>query len=92
MKFCLIIARTRETREKVRRRLDEAGLLSAEAEDGKTAFVACQAVMPDIIIVGSDAPDIDQEDFTRKIKSLKRSKKTLILDLNEFTARSARAI
>lgn len=78
MKLCLVIAGGREVRESAKNIVEEMGFLSAEAEDGHFAYVACQALMPDIVILDLDTPNIEAMDFVGKIKKLKRGKAPVI--------------
>jgi len=89
MKLCLIIARGRDTCEDARNMAEEMGFLCTTAENRDFAYVACQALMPDVIVIDADTTRPDGADFVDKIKKLRRGKKTLILDLQEFADRFA---
>ena len=71
MKLCLIVCENAPKRQKTRFILEDMGFICVEAEDGEFAFVACQALMPDVILLDSDVLWSGGSSFVKKIRSVK---------------------
>jgi CheY-like chemotaxis protein len=72
MKLCLVVATSKDKRRSVCQVVESLGFLCAEAEDGNFAYVAVQALMPDIIIIDCASPEDEASSFVEKIRNLKK--------------------
>ena len=71
MKLCLVVAGGRDNRRRVCQIVESLGFMCAEADDGDFAYVAVQALMPDIIILDCEDPESDGPAFISRIRNLK---------------------
>lgn len=92
MKLCLVIAEGRDMRRDVCRVVEKMGFLCAEADDGDFAYVAVQALMPDVIVLDCNHPEVDGPAFVEKIRNLKKGgAPVMLLCVDEEARRCAQA-
>ncbi|MCB1563553.1 MAG: response regulator [Alphaproteobacteria bacterium] len=70
MKACLIVDDSRVVRKVARRIVEELGFECAEAEDGQQAFDACQASMPDAVLLDWNMPVMSGIEFLEKLRAV----------------------
>ncbi len=70
MKKCLIVDDSKVIRMVARKILEELRFIVSEAEDGKLALEACQAEMPDGILLDWDMPVMDGVAFLEALRQL----------------------
>lgn len=70
MKTCLVVDDSRVVRKVARRITEELGFECAEAEDGQKAFEACEANMPDVILLDWNMPVMSGYDFLVKLREM----------------------
>lgn len=68
MKSCLIVDDSKVIRLVARRILEELGFAISEAVDGQDALKACQAKMPDAILLDWNMPIMSGIDFLRELR------------------------
>ncbi len=78
MKTVLVIDDSRVIRKVARRILEDLGFNVQEAEDGAEGLAACQAAMPDMVIVDSMMPNLDGIGF---MKAMRREAKGVTLSI-----------
>ena len=70
MKHCLIVDDSAVIRKVARRILEGLSLRVSEAEDGQLALAACQAEMPDAVLLDWNMPVMDGYEFLRNLRRL----------------------
>lgn len=70
MKSCLVVDDSRVVRKVARRIAENLGFDCSEAEDGQKAFEACQASMPDAILLDWNMPIMSGIEFLEKLRSM----------------------
>ena len=68
MKRCLLVDDSSVIR-KVAKRILGTEMAVAEAESGLDALEMCASDMPDIVVVDSSLPDMEAEDFIRRLRT-----------------------
>ena len=69
MKFCLVVDDSKVVRMVARKILEELDFDVSEAADGQEALKACQASMPDVILLDWNMPVMSGIDFLRALRS-----------------------
>lgn len=69
MTHCLIVDDSQTIRKIIRRIMEEFGFACAEAEDGQKALEACQARMPDVIMLDWNMPVMDGLSFLKALRA-----------------------
>ena len=69
MKFCLVVDDSKVVRMVARKILEELDFDVSEAADGQEALKACQASMPDVILLDWNMPVMNGIDFLRALRS-----------------------
>lgn len=69
MKTCLVVDDSRVIRKVSRRILEDLGFEVAEASDGVEALAWCNAVMPDVILLDWNMPQMDGLEFVRRLRA-----------------------
>jgi two-component system chemotaxis response regulator CheY len=70
MKFCLIVDDSSVVRMVARKILKELSFETGEAPDGLAAIAACQARMPDVILLDWNMPNMSGIDFVRQLRKM----------------------
>jgi two-component system chemotaxis response regulator CheY len=70
MKSCLVVDDSRVVRKVARRIAEELGFTCEEAEDGQKAVEACQASMPDAIILDWNMPNMNGLEFLETLRKM----------------------
>ena len=70
MKTCLVVDDSRVVRKVARRIVEELGLQCNEAEDGVEALKACDAEMPDSILLDWNMPNMNGLEFLKSLRQL----------------------
>ena len=70
MKTCLIVDDSRVVRKVASRIVHDLGFECREAEDGQKAYEACQASMPDAIILDWNMPVMSGIEFLEKLRQM----------------------
>lgn len=70
MKSCLIVDDSRVVRKVARRIAEDLGFTCDEAEDGQKAYEACQAKMPDAILLDWNMPIMSGIEFLEKLRQM----------------------
>ncbi len=70
MKLCLVVDDSRVVRKVARRIAEELGFTCEEAEDGQKAYEACEAQMPDAIILDWNMPVMNGLEFLEKLRQM----------------------
>ncbi|MCB9982389.1 MAG: response regulator [Rhodospirillales bacterium] len=70
MKSCLIVDDSRVVRKVARRIAEDLGFECDEAEDGQKAYEACQAKMPDAILLDWNMPVMSGIEFLEKLREM----------------------
>jgi len=70
MKTCLIVDDSRVVRKVARRILEDLGFVCQDAEDGQKALEACQAAMPNSILLDWNMPVMNGIEFLRELRKL----------------------
>lgn len=70
MKSCLVVDDSRVVRKVARRIAEELGFTCTEAEDGQKAYEACQAHMPDAILLDWNMPVMSGIEFLEKLRQM----------------------
>ena len=70
MKHCLVVDDSAVIRKVARRILEGLSLRVTEAEDGKLALAACQAEMPDAVLLDWNMPVMDGYEFLRQLRRM----------------------
>lgn len=68
MKSCLLVDDSRVVRKVARRIAEELGFECEEAEDGQKAYEACEASMPDAILLDWNMPVMSGIEFLEKLR------------------------
>lgn len=68
MKTCLIVDDSRVIRKVSRHILETLGFAVEEAENGKLALDACDAAMPDVVLLDWNMPVMSGMDFLRALR------------------------
>ncbi len=71
MKTCLIVDDSRVIRKVARRILEDLSFSIDEAENGKLALDACRGMMPDVILLDWNMPEMDGMEFLRTLRAQK---------------------
>lgn len=69
MKTCLVVDDSRVVRKVARRIVEDLGLECHEAEDGLEALKACQASMPDSILLDWNMPNMNGLEFLQALRA-----------------------
>ena len=69
MKSCLVVDDSKVVRMVARRILEELEFEVSEAADGQLALNACQASMPDVILLDWNMPVMNGIDFLRALRA-----------------------
>ena len=69
MKTCLVVDDSRVIRKVSRRILEDLAFEVAEASDGVEALAWCSAVMPDVILLDWNMPQMDGMAFLRRLRA-----------------------
>ena len=67
---CLVVDDSRVVRKVARRIVEEIGFQCDEAEDGQKAYEACQAEMPDAILLDWNMPVMSGIEFLEKLREM----------------------
>ena len=70
MKTCLIVDDSRVIRKVSRHILETLGFAVEEAENGKLALDACEAAMPDVVLLDWNMPVMDGLEFLAQLRKL----------------------
>ena len=70
MKSCLIVDDSRVVRKVARRIAEDLGFECHEAEDGQIAYDACQANMPDAILLDWNMPNVSGIEFLEMLRAM----------------------
>ncbi len=70
MKSCLVVDDSRVVRKVARRIAEDLGFECIEAEDGQKAYEACQAKMPDAILLDWNMPVMNGIEFLEKLRQM----------------------
>jgi len=70
MSHCLIVDDSRSIRKVSRHIVEGLGFRVTEAENGELALVACQAEMPDVILLDWNMPVLDGYGFLTRLRTL----------------------
>ena len=79
MKYCLVVDDSSVIRKVSRRILEEMAFRVAEAENGQKALSACQAEMPDAILLDWNMPVMDGYEFLTHLRQLPGGEEPKIL-------------
>ena len=66
---CLIVEDSRVIRRISRHIVESLGMIALEAEDGQQALTACDAAMPDLILLDWNMPVMDGLAFLRALRA-----------------------
>ena len=69
MKTCLVVDDSKVVRMVARKILEELEFEVSEAADGQQALTACQAKMPDVVLLDWNMPVMDGIEFLRALRS-----------------------
>jgi two-component system chemotaxis response regulator CheY len=69
VKFCLVVDDSKVVRMVARKILEELDFDVSEAADGQEALKACQASMPDVILLDWNMPVMNGIDFLRALRA-----------------------
>jgi two-component system, chemotaxis family, chemotaxis protein CheY len=94
MKNCLIVDDSAVIRKVARRILESLEFRIAEAEDGAVALQQCKSLMPDMILLDWNMPNMDGFDFLRSLRKLDggRDPKVIFCTTENDVASIARAM
>ncbi len=70
MKSCLIVDDSRVVRKVARRIAQDLGFDCTEAENGQKAYEACEASMPDAVILDWNMPVMSGIEFLEKLRQM----------------------
>jgi two-component system chemotaxis response regulator CheY len=70
MKSCLVVDDSRVVRKVARRIAEDLGFECTEAEDGQKAYEACQAKMPEAILLDWNMPVMSGIEFLEKLRKM----------------------
>ncbi len=70
MKTCLIVDDSRVIRKVARQIFEALAFACVEAEHGQQALEACQAKMPDVVLLDWNMPVMDGMEFLRALRKL----------------------
>jgi len=79
MKSCLIVDDSRVVRKVARRIAEDLGFSCEEAEDGQKAYEACQASMPDAVLLDWNMPVMDGLTFLKELRKLNLPKQPKVV-------------
>ncbi len=79
MKSCLVVDDSRVVRKVARRIVEGLGFACEEAEDGQKAYEACQAAMPDAILLDWNMPVMNGLDFAIKLRGMDGGNKPKVI-------------
>ena len=94
MKTCLIVDDSKVVRKVARRIAEELGFACSEAEDGQKAYDACQASLPDAIILDWNMPVMSGIEFLERLRQMKNGghPKVVLCTTESSTAHIKRAM
>ena len=69
MKTCLVVDDSRVVRKVARRIVEDLGLSCEEAEDGVEALKACQAKMPEAVLLDWNMPNMNGLEFLTALRA-----------------------
>ena len=78
-KTCLIVDDSRVVRKVARRIAEDLGFHCEESENGFEAFKACEAAMPDVIILDWNMPTMSGLEFLEKLRELPHNEKARVV-------------
>ena len=70
MASCLLVDDSRVVRQIARKIFEELKFTCSEAEDGKKALEACQASLPDVVLLDWNMPVMNGIEFLRALRKL----------------------
>jgi two-component system chemotaxis response regulator CheY len=70
MSYCLIVDDSRVIRKVAREIIQGLNLRVAEAENGEVGLQACQAEMPDVILLDWNMPVMDGYSFLKRLRAI----------------------
>lgn len=70
MASCLLVDDSRVVRQIARKILEELKFSCTEAEDGAKALAACQASMPDVILLDWNMPNVNGLEFLKSMRQM----------------------
>lgn len=70
MKTCLVVDDSLVVRKVARRMIEDLGFTCTEAENGQKAYEACQANMPDAILLDWNMPIMSGIEFLEKLRTM----------------------
>ena len=79
MKKCLIVDDSKVIRMVARKILEELRFIVSEAEDGKLALEACQAEMPDGILLDWNMPVMSGLEFLQQLRAMPDVKQPVVV-------------
>ena len=79
MKTCLVVDDSRVIRKVARRILEEMNFQIEEAADGAQALQACEANMPDAVLLDWNMPVMNGLDFLRALRREEGGKKPVVM-------------
>jgi two-component system chemotaxis response regulator CheY len=79
MKTCLVVDDSKVIRMVARKILEELNFTVVEAEDGKTALDACQAGMPDGVLLDWNMPVMNGLEFLQELRNLPGGKDVAVV-------------
>ncbi len=79
MKTCLVVDDSRVIRRVARRILEEFNFLIEEAEDGRIALAACQANVPDVVLLDWNMPVMSGLEFLRALRALPLARQPVVI-------------
>lgn len=78
-KSCLLVDDSRIVRQIARKIFEELKFSCSEAEDGKKAYEACQANLPDAILLDWNMPNMNGIEFLRLLRKMPGGDKPKVL-------------
>jgi len=88
MKLCLIISDNPDNRIQAREVIMNFGFLCIEVEEREDAFTACQAMMPDIILLDTDDDHDAESDFITRLRAVRKGSRPLIFCCGDDDSRA----
>ncbi|MDP4024139.1 response regulator [Methylobacterium sp. NEAU 140] len=76
---CLVVDDSAVIRKVARRIIEGLGLAVAEAEDGEQALRACDAAMPDVILLDWNMPNVDGYAFLQALRQSEAGRRPKVL-------------
>lgn len=79
IKLCFIVGGTLRGRTEIRGMVKDMGFPCVEVEDHDQACVACQALMPDLIIMNREEGGEDISGFVARLRSTRKGRKPIVI-------------